>query len=184
VKKPKENKRSSDEAVKAKTGKVWAEWFAILDKAGAKKMPHAEIVAYLTDEHEVPSWWRQMVAVAYEHERGLRKKFQNCAGEFSANSSRTFAAPVTSIYDAWTNQKLRQRWLPDAQMEITTATPGKSIRAKWNEDTRLSVYFYGSGPRKSRVAVDHMKLANSRESLKMKSYWSDALNRLRETLEG
>ena len=28
--------RMSDEAVKAKTGKVWKEWFAILDLAGAK----------------------------------------------------------------------------------------------------------------------------------------------------
>ena len=30
--------RMSDEAVKAKTGKSWKEWFALLDKAGAKKM--------------------------------------------------------------------------------------------------------------------------------------------------
>ena len=30
----------SDEAVKAKTGKTWKQWFAILDKAGAKQMTH------------------------------------------------------------------------------------------------------------------------------------------------
>jgi hypothetical protein len=27
----------SDDAVKAKTGKVWSEWFRILDAAGAKR---------------------------------------------------------------------------------------------------------------------------------------------------
>ena len=39
----KKGPRMSDEAVKAKTGKVWKEWFTILDKAGAKKMTHQEI---------------------------------------------------------------------------------------------------------------------------------------------
>src|SRR5687768_242594 len=41
--------KMSDDAVKAKTGKVWKEWFAILDKAGAKNMTHQEIVRYLRE---------------------------------------------------------------------------------------------------------------------------------------
>jgi|HubBroStandDraft_1064217.scaffolds.fasta_scaffold399632_2 hypothetical protein len=32
---PKETKRTSDEVLVAKTGAPWAEWFQILDKAGA-----------------------------------------------------------------------------------------------------------------------------------------------------
>ena len=55
AKKPRETKRSSDEAVKAKTGKVWAEWFKILDKAGAKKWPHKEIAMYLYEKKKVAS---------------------------------------------------------------------------------------------------------------------------------
>jgi len=182
--KPKQTKRSTDEAVKAKTGKVWAEWFAILDKAGAKKMPHKEIALYLRDKQGVPLWWCQMVAVTYEHERGLRQKFQKCDGAFSASASRTIAAPLARAFEGWTNDKLRRRWLPDASMEITTATPGKYVRAKWDEGTRLSVGFFTTPGGKTRVAVDHEKLANSKECEKMKSYWSEALNRLQETLEG
>ena len=30
----------SDDAVKAKTGKKWDEWFKVLDKAGARMMDH------------------------------------------------------------------------------------------------------------------------------------------------
>jgi len=183
MKKPKETKRSSDEAVKAKTGKVWAEWFKILDKAGAKKWPHQEISAFLRDKQGVGPWWGQMVAVAYEHERGLRQKFQKCDGEFSASGSRTLAVPLGKAYAAWTDEKLRAKWLPDAPMEITTATPGKSLRAKWNGDTRLSVNFYGKGAQKAQVTVDHMKLAGSNDSAKMKSYWFAALDRLQELLE-
>jgi hypothetical protein len=182
MKKPRETKRSSDEAVKASTGKVWAEWFRILDKAGAKKMPHKEISAHLHDKQNLSPWWSQMVAVAYEHERGLRQKFQKCDGEFSASSSRTIPVPLSKAYAAWTDERLRERWLPDAPMEITTATPGKSLRAKWNADARLSVTFYGKGPGKAQVAVDHMKLANSRECAKLKTFWFAALNRLESLL--
>lgn len=182
MKKPKETRRSSDEAVKAKTGKVWAEWFKILDKAGAKKWLHKEIAAYLHDEQKVSPWWAQMVSVAYEHERGIRQKFQKCTGEFSASGSRTLAVPLARAYEAWTDETLRRRWLPDAKMEITSATPGKYVRAKWG-DSRLSVGFYSRGPEKAQVAVDHGKLASSRESAKMKSYWFAALNRLQKTLE-
>ena len=41
----------SDEAVKAKTGKKWDQWFPILDKAGAKEMSHQDIVKL--SQHEV-----------------------------------------------------------------------------------------------------------------------------------
>jgi hypothetical protein len=183
AKKPRETKRSSDEAVKAKTGKVWAEWFKILDKAGAKKWPHKDIATYLRDKHKIGAWWCQMVAVGYERERGIRQKFQKCDGQFSASGSRTMAAPMTRAYAAWTDEKLRKSWLPEAEIEITSATPGKYVRAKWNGDSRLSVGFYSKGPQKTQVAVDHEKLSSSKECAELKAYWFEALNRLQGVLE-
>lgn len=56
----------SDEAVKARTGKDWAEWFRILDQAGAQQMHHKQIVACLAGQHQVEPWWQQMVAVTYD----------------------------------------------------------------------------------------------------------------------
>ena len=183
MKNPRETKRSSDEAVKAKTGKVWAEWFKILDRAGAKKWPHKDIAAYLKEKQKVQSWWCQMVAVGYEHERGIRQKFQKCDGEFAASGSRTLNVPMSKLYEAWTDEKLRRRWLPDAKMEITTATRNKSLRAKWDDGkSRLSVNFYAKGAGKAQAAVDHMKLASSKECAKMKNYWFEALNRLESQL--
>ena len=130
--KPRETKRTSDDVLVARTGKPWAEWFKILDNAGATKWTHKEIFQYLYGRKKVPGWWSQMVAVGYEHERGMRGKLQKCDGEFSSGASRTLNVPMAKAYDAWVNEKARTRWLPGAEMEITTATPGKSIRAKWN----------------------------------------------------
>jgi hypothetical protein len=66
----------SNEAVKARTGRTWPEWFAILDEAGAPVVGHKGIVTLLTKYHRVGHWWRQMITVAYEQERGLREKHQ------------------------------------------------------------------------------------------------------------
>jgi hypothetical protein len=183
MKKPRTQKQMSDKAVKARTGKVWSEWFGILDKAGAKKWDHQAITAHLRNEHDVGAWWNQMIAVAYEHARGLREKFQKCTGEFSTSGSRTLNVPMGKLYQAWTDEKLRRRWLHGAKMEITTATPNKSLRAKWdNGKSRLSVNFYPKGAGKHQAAVDHMKLANSKECAKMKTYWFEALNRMEKQL--
>jgi hypothetical protein len=183
MKKPRVQTQMSDEAVKTRTGKVWSEWFEILDKAGAKKWRHQEITAYLAKTHDVGPWWTQMIAVPYEHARGLREKFQKCTGEFSTSGSRTLNLPMEKLYDAWTNEKLRGRWLPGAKIEITTATRNKSLRAKWDDGkSRLSVNFYAKGAGKCQAAVDHMKLANSKECAKMKAYWFEALNRLEAQL--
>jgi len=112
-----------------------------------------------------------MVAVAYEHERGIREKFQKCDGEFAASGSRTLGVPIAEAYEAWTNEKLRRDWLEDAELEITTATPSKSIRGKWDGgSSRLSVNFYGKGAAKCQVTVDHMKLRSSKECAKMKTF--------------
>jgi hypothetical protein len=182
MKKPRMQTQMSDEAVKARTGKVWAEWFEILDKAGAKKLDHKGITALLRKEGVGP-WWTQMIAVPYEHARGIREKFQKCDGEFAASGSRTLNVPIGTMYEAWTNEKLRRKWLPEAKIEITTATRNKSFRAKWHDgQSRLSVNFYAKGSGKAQAAVDHMKLANSKECAKMKNYWFEALNRLEAQL--
>lgn len=175
--------RMSDAAVQAKTGKTWGEWFKILDKAGGKKMNHKEIVAYLGGKHNVGPWWRQMVTVTYEQARGLREAYQKAKG-FSANSSKTIAAPLAKLYKAWSDAKLRNRWLLEKSIVIRTATPEKSMRITWSDGTTsVSVNFLAKGEAKSQVALEHEKLPNAKAVMKMKSYWAEALGRLQEILE-
>lgn len=169
----------SDEAVKGKTGKVWREWFAILNRAGAKKWKHKDIAIFLYEKQGVGMWWCQMVANEYERAYGLREKFQTCTGEFAANVGRTLAAPVAKVYKAFADDQQRRKWLGAAKIEISTANKNKTIRAAWDGNkTRVNVYFYVKGPSKVQLALEHMKLKSAKEVLKMKSYWFSALNRL------
>jgi len=62
-----------DEAVRAKTNKVWQDWFEILDKYGAQKEGHTQAAKYLREKHRLSNWWAQAVTIRYEWERGLRR---------------------------------------------------------------------------------------------------------------
>jgi uncharacterized protein YndB with AHSA1/START domain len=175
--------RMSDAAVSAKTGKTWKQWFTILDKAGAKKLNHQEIVKYLSDAHEVGPWWRQMVTVTYEQARGLRELHQKPAG-FEISVSRTINVPLADLYKAFATDKARNAWLAEDGLEVSTAKANKSIRGAWNEvKTSLEISFVSKGDNKSQVVVTHRKLRNAKASATMKTFWAKALDRLRASLE-
>lgn len=175
--------RMSDEAVKAKTGKNWDQWFAILDKAGAKDLSHPEIVKILSSKYEVAPWWRQMVTASYEHARGMRDKHEKPAG-YEISVSRTVGVPLANLYKGVASEKSRSRWLSEDGLEVRKATANKSLRLTWKGGkTSLEISFYPKGDGKSQVVVQHGKLPDAKAAAKMKTFWGKALDKLRETLE-
>jgi uncharacterized protein YndB with AHSA1/START domain len=174
--------RMSDEAVESKTGKNWSRWFKHLDAAGAKKMTHQEIAAHLSDKHEVRAWWTQMIAVTYEQARGLRDKHEKPEG-YEISVSRTMAAPVGKAFKAWTDERTRKKWLP-ARLTVRKATANKSMRLSWEDGkTSLAVAFLPKGTGKCQVVAQHGKLADAKAAAKMKTFWSNALDRLQTLIE-
>jgi uncharacterized protein YndB with AHSA1/START domain len=174
--------RMSDEAVKAKTGKSWTEWFAILDKAGASKMNHQEIVKYLHAKQDVGPWWQQMVTVTYEQARGLRQKHQKPEG-YEISVSRTVKAPLAKLFKSVANQKARLAWLPEDGLTIRNSTPKKTIRLTWSDGkTSVEFSFLAKSDDKTQVVVTHRKLRDAKASTKMKSYWGKALDGLRDSM--
>src|SRR5262245_17470773 len=111
-----------DAAIAEKTGKTWVEWFAILDKAGAVKMSHKQIVAYLAEHHQVSAWWVQMVTVGYEQERGLRQLHEKADG-YEISVSKTINVPIGVLFKAWNDETERSRWFPRRKLTIRKATP-------------------------------------------------------------
>jgi uncharacterized protein YndB with AHSA1/START domain len=174
--------RMRDEAVEAKTAKILSRWFNHLDAAGAKKMSHQEIAAHLFEKHGVRPWWTQMVAVTYEQARGLRDKHQKPEG-YEISVSRTVEAPVGEAFKAWTDEKTRKKWLP-ANLTIRKATTNKSLRVTWEDGkTSLSVSFLPKGDGKSQVVAQHSKLPDAKGAARMKKFWAQALDRLKDLIE-
>lgn len=180
--KAEQSPRMSDEAVESKTGKTWSRWFKHLDAAGAKKMSHQEIVAHLVEKHGVRPWWQQMIAVTYEQARGLRDKHQKPEG-FEISVSRTIDAPLGRAFKAWTDEKTRQQWLP-SNLTIRKATTNKSLRVTWEDGkTSVAVAFYPKGAGRSQVVAQHSKLPDAKAAAKMKKFWAQALDRLKDLIE-
>jgi uncharacterized protein YndB with AHSA1/START domain len=171
----------SDEAVTAKTGKTWKQWFGLLDAAGARSKTHQEIVAVLTKKHRLGPWWQQMVAVSYEQARGLRAKYEKPEG-FQISRSKTLAVPVGEVFEAWGNARKRAQWLPGARLTIRKATENKSLRITWGDGTMIEVGLFPRGSAKTQIAVQHGKLASARIAAAQKVFWGDALDRLAQLL--
>lgn len=173
----------SDDAVRAKTGKGWDEWFAIFDGAGCAKMNHQDIVA-VANKYGVGPWWRQMVAVKYERARGLRAANQSCSGEHHFTANKTINAPAVAVFDAWTEPDKREKWLPGAQLTIRKATSPKSVRITWHDATSVEVMIYPKGDTKCSCTADHRKLAGPEFVEPLRAYWTAAMGRLKEFVEG
>lgn len=170
----------SDAAVKAKTGRTWAQWFAVLDKAGAAKMTHKAIAELVATRHKIPAWWAQMVTVGYERARGLRKVNETLSG-FRTSVSRTVDAGVDAAFDAWVNAKSRAAFLKEA-VNFSTRNPGKNLRFTWKVG-RVEVRFVVKGPKKTQVTVDHEGLKSAADVSKVRAQWSAAMDKLGDRLK-
>lgn len=172
----------SDDAVAAKTGRRWDEWFALLDAAGAQTMTHKEIVAVLWQQYAVGPWWQQMVTVAYEQARGLRDKHEMADG-YRASASRTIAAPAARVFRALNDARARERWLPPAGLAPLSATPGKRVSFTAPGKARVEVRLTPKGDEKTQVAVEHSRLPSAAAAKRQKKYWAAALDALKAHLE-
>jgi len=99
----------SDEAVRAKTGKTWKQWFSALDRAGAKKLSHREIAVWLS-ERGLPGWWAQMVTVAYERAQKARPIGQTATG-WQVSVQKTLGVSPDELWTILSRPSTRGRWL-------------------------------------------------------------------------
>jgi len=173
----------SRDAVMKKTGKDWAEWVAVIDKAGAKTMDHKEIVAIVREKHGVGSWWQQMVTVGYEQARGKREVHQTSSG-YQVSVSKTVNVPLKELFHAREDDRARAKWLPGSPFVVRKTTAIKSLRASWKDGrSGVDVYFYSKGEHKSQVSLQHNRLSGSDEVTRMRSLWRKSLDDLKKMLE-
>ena len=173
----------SDAAIRAKTGCTWAGWVKALDKLGAHSWPHREIAECVHTKFKAGDWWSQTVAVGYERIKGLREIGQRRGGAYEASRSKTIAASVEKIYRAFTDARVRNRWLPGVKLTIRKAVPHKSVRITWDDDTSVEVWLIAKGDAKASAAVTHGKLADKEDAARRKAFWGERLGVLTELME-
>ena len=170
----------ADAKVAERTGRTWAEWVKVLDSHKAHELPHGKIASILRETYDVPGWWSQTVTVGYERIKGMRALGQRVDGTFEATKSRTYNVPVTALFDAWNDAKLRRRWLKETGVRVRTSTSPKTIRLDWTDGRIVAVWFESKGRSKSTVALAHGKLPDRATAERVKQEWNDRLDALGE----
>jgi len=168
----------SDTAIKANTGCTWERWVAALDYKKAYTWPHREIAEYVQEKYKVPDWWTQTVTVGYERIKGLRDIGQRRGGAYEATRSKTFAVPVARLFRAFSDARIRRKWLPGVKLSVRKATPNRSVRITWDDDTSVEVWLLPKGTGKASAAVSHRKLAGKADAERRKAFWGERLEAL------
>jgi uncharacterized protein YndB with AHSA1/START domain len=149
-----------------------------LDSHQAHTWPHGKIAEFVHTKYKVGDWWSQTVTVGYERIKGLRAIGQRRDGKFEANKSKMFPVPVSRLYRAWSQTRLRNAWLGESELVVRTARANKSMRITWPGDTSVEVLFYSKPGGKSQVAIQHRKLPDKATGDRLKAFWTERLDAL------
>ncbi len=193
-----------DGSLRAKTGKVWSEWFALLDAWGGPEKGHKAMAKMLLEEHGLTSWWSQTVVVEFERTRGLRAVNQTPEG-FEFSVTRTIAAPLERVWAAWTVAAEWDRWFSsesdlDLRVggrysnadgdsgEFKTVAAMRRIRFTWEQARHqpgsvVEVLFAAKPDGRSEVVVSHTRLSGQDEVADLREGWSWAMDSLKSYLE-
>ncbi len=168
-----ERGRVSDEAVKKATGKAWNQWFALLDKAGAKKMNHTEIAHWLSTQHIPSGWWAQMVTVEFERAQGKRKVNENAEG-FLVSVHKTVELSLNRLEKEWL-ALLHSRALSHKHlMPLPSNTKRRMLRYKADVG-EVIVFFDERGKGGSRIMVESVKLPSKKMVELNRAFWKKVL---------
>ena len=170
----------SEAAISKNTGRAWADWVRLLDRERAVDKPHREIAAFVSSLG-LPGWWSQTVTVGYERIKGLRDKGQRRGGWYEASKSRTFKVPITQLFNAFANSRMRRRWL-GTSFAVRSSAPLKRMCLICDDSTTVEVGFWSKGAPKSAVAVQHQRLPDRAAVEAVKHAWAERFDRLGELL--
>jgi hypothetical protein len=196
----------SEATVRAKTGKTWKQWFAILDKWGAKEKIHKDIAAHLRNDLGTTAWWSQMITVEYERkQRGRKVGERPTEGGFTMDVQRTVTSTAKKAFDTFLQAEHAAMWFTKKaqadvrvggsysnsdgdQGEFLALDVPKRARFTWDNKrhcpgTIVELTIHSAGPGKVEVRISHSRLKNAKDREKMKQGWSWALDSFKSYIE-
>jgi hypothetical protein len=90
--------------------------------------------------------------------------------------------PVSKLFGAFKNARIRKRWLPD-KLRVRSANLNKAMSIKMEDETTVALGFLSKGAKKSAVAIQHSKLRDKASAQKMKAWWSERFDALADVLK-
>ncbi|MCH8274172.1 MAG: SRPBCC domain-containing protein [Armatimonadetes bacterium] len=194
----------TDPACKQETGKTFKDWYAWIDKQWPDGPKRRDVTTHLWQKQKMNIWWATTIAVEYERHKKMKKKDGLYEG-YSICSTKTFAAPMSRVYEAWTKLDQMNKWIggevSGEMKEGGTLTTGDKerfdvLRLRKNKDlrfdfhhprfsaiTRIDVMLEDKGNGKSGINVHHKRLQTRAEADSARNTWGEAMSRLKAMIE-
>lgn len=169
----------SDTAIEKATGQTWSYWQQCLNDTKARQLSHKEIVAQLTSEYGVDSWWAQTLAVRYEQSINRRVVGQSSSGEFYTSVSTTITGSIDDALEWWL-QKNDSVTSYNYQKIVTSSTTQtvkwRYWRAVLADNSKVVVAIYQKTPNTAQLSLQHEKLASQDATVEWREYWRQYLD--------
>lgn len=172
----------SSEAVRRATGRNWKEWFALLDKSGARSKLHKQIAAWLNSEGLLRGWWCQAVVTTYEQAIGRREVGQTCDGKWNAGASRILPGSLDDGLKLWRHAVAGARRFNGVPLasepRVTASKKFRYWRVRLRDGSEVAVGFYRSPSGKVSLGLSHTQLASKHAVATWKEYWKKRIRSL------
>ena len=133
----------TDEACKAATGKTFPEWFAVIDGLGGPAIGRKPVNDHLYGELKIDMWWIATINNLYEAQKAVVEKDGRAKG-FNICVTKTVAAPLDKLYNAWTDPALLAKWFGEGT-KADVVDGGMYSNADGDKGTPTSAFWTEQG---------------------------------------
>ncbi len=169
---------TSDEAVRAATGRGWDEWCAVIDEHPVREGGHTAIAEHVRSMG-IDAWWAQGVTVGYERIRGLRLPYQNHDGTFTANRTKTITVDAAALRAVLLDDTDRAVLFPAFDTALRSRPSSKNVRLSIGDST-VEIALAPAAGERTKVSVAHSRLATADDVTIWKQFWTDWIDDLDE----
>jgi hypothetical protein len=176
------NKQMNDSLLLEKTGKSLEEWFQFMDRFISLGLSEKELSRLIRENFRMNSMWHNAIISTYINQK-KNKPVNEFAEEFKIVKAIELQLPLTTLYNLWSDFKLRNTWFPLVSYTIVRENPKKLVQLLWSDSVSIvNIRFSKIDKSKSQVQIIHSKLTNKKTSEDMEVYWKRVLEALHESV--
>ncbi len=176
------DKRMSDSILLQKTGKTLQDWFSFIDRFTSLGLSEMELSRLIHDNFKIGAWFQNAIITSY-----LTQKQSTVAnippGGIRIKNSLKLNLPLQTLYNLWSDHKLRNTWFPLVSYTIVRDNPKKLIQLMWFDSVSIvDIRFSKIDKAISLVEIVHYNLPDRKVALEMEAYWKRILLTLNESV--
>jgi hypothetical protein len=176
------DKRINDTVLLEKTGKNLDEWFHFMDRFTSLGLSEKELSKLMHENFKINLWWQNAVISAYVTQK-KNKLISEAADEIKIVNSIELLHPLSTLYNLWSDFKLRNTWFPMVSYTVIRENPKKLIQLLWSDSVSIvNIKFSKIDKSRNQVEIIHYNLPDQKIAGEMELYWKRVLETLKESI--